>query len=66
MSEYSVMAVNERLFVTGLIGEWDQAVQRKDREKLIADYLAWILCLVGFNATPVLYMAVQTQLTMLS
>lgn len=34
MSEYSAMTVNERLFACGLMGEWDQAVKRKDREKL--------------------------------
>lgn len=34
MSEYSAMTVNERLFVSGLMGEWDRAVQREDREKL--------------------------------
>ena len=34
MSEYSAMTVNERLFASGLMGEWDLAVKRKDREKL--------------------------------
>jgi hypothetical protein len=34
MSEYSAMTVNERLFVSGLMGECDRAVQREDREKL--------------------------------
>jgi hypothetical protein len=28
------MTVNERLFASGLTGQWDQAVKRKDREKL--------------------------------
>jgi hypothetical protein len=34
MSEYSAMTVNERLCVSGLMGAWDQAGKRKDREKL--------------------------------
>jgi hypothetical protein len=28
------MTVNERLFVAGLMAEWDQDVLREDREKL--------------------------------
>jgi hypothetical protein len=34
MSELSAMTVNERLFVAGLLREWDQAVLSKDSEKL--------------------------------
>jgi hypothetical protein len=34
MSEYSTMTVNERMFVAGLLPEWDQAVLNKNREKL--------------------------------
>ena len=35
MSGYSGMTVNERLFASELIGEWEQAVRVKNREKLI-------------------------------
>ena len=36
MGKYSAMTVNERLFASGLMEEWNQAVERKDREKLTA------------------------------
>jgi hypothetical protein len=35
MSELAAMTVNERLFVTGLMQAWDEAVARKDRQAMI-------------------------------
>ena len=49
MSEYSAMTVNERLFASGLMEEWDQAVSRKDRLKLIE--LLWRVELADQAAT---------------
>ena len=35
MSKLGGMTVNERLYATGLVAAWDEAVQRKDRAALI-------------------------------
>jgi hypothetical protein len=50
MSELGGMTVNERLFVTGLLAAWDDALLRRDREQMIellgrvelSDQAAWI------------------------
>ncbi|WP_454108776.1 hypothetical protein [Leifsonia shinshuensis] len=34
-ANYSAMTVNERLFAAGLLGLWDRAINRGDREKAI-------------------------------
>ena len=34
-SDYCSMTVNERLFAAGLISDWDNAVQSRNRERMI-------------------------------
>jgi hypothetical protein len=43
--DYSGMTVNERLAVAGLFAQWDDAVRRRDRARMIA-----ILQHVGLDA----------------
>jgi hypothetical protein len=42
---YSAMTVNERLFAAGLLGEFDSAIDRLDRQDAIA-----VLCKVDLDA----------------
>jgi hypothetical protein len=39
-SPYAAMTVNERLFASGRMVEWDEAVQARDRERMITILLS--------------------------
>jgi hypothetical protein len=35
MPDLAAMTINERLFVTGLMAEWDAAVRARNRDKML-------------------------------